>query len=67
MIEKQRNEIKKLDQSVLDYKTENEEVSTLSEGPIDLCGSVYVEPIYTLFYELLASHKFTPKFRTTIQ
>ena len=27
VIEKQRNEIKKLDQSVIDYKTENEEVT----------------------------------------
>ena len=26
-IEKQRNEIKKLEQSTIDYKTENEEVS----------------------------------------
>ena len=34
VIEKQRNEIKKLDQSVLDYKTENEEVSILSEARI---------------------------------
>ena len=29
-IEKQRNEIKKLDQSVIDYKAENEEVNTIS-------------------------------------
>ena len=28
-IEKQRNEIKKLDQSVIDYKAENEEVNTI--------------------------------------
>ena len=28
-IEKQRNEIKKLEQSTIDYKTENEEVSNI--------------------------------------
>ena len=31
-IEKQRNEIKKLEQSTIDYKTENEEVSNISRN-----------------------------------
>ena len=45
-IEKQRNEIKKLDQSVIDYKAENEEVCYPINKYIRLC--IIAKSSYTI-------------------